>query len=145
MASEQSLEERAQRGLRISFIGFLAGFLWWQVFDIAATTLPAVHRPLVLVSLVGWAVWFGFFAYRMNLIRKVRRNPDLKDAIIDERYRANRARSLATSFWFVMGTQAVLIGATGFGATVTASIAARITVLVGTAAVVVSELFFDRE
>lgn len=139
-----ALMERKRRQLLSSGV---IGFALWQGLDLVGDikTLDFHVKTLVLgLSLVAWAIWFFSLIQLLRFGKQMSKEPGVARALSDERWAQNRLNAFAIGFIAVMVAQAGLLLLSQL-VSLEATVASRITILVGVTAFITAFLRYDKE
>jgi hypothetical protein len=117
--------------------------IWYGTFIIKDNVQPGVAIALVGAGLFGWIIWVMNMIRFYRLGKIVKSDEVLKEALNDELYRHNTAKSFQTGYSVTIFTIVVFIVITGFVA-IPAMMAFQITLYIGVLSALIASLFYNR-
>lgn len=141
--------ERMDRLRRRMLVGFLVTYVAWQAPTIlqdalGASVAPAVTSGLRWIAALAGLVWIFHGARLARLMRRIGADPELAEALQDERVVQWRDRAQIFAFWALVAYLAVVrLGA--FFAHVPAGVVAQAGLLLAVVTAIGCFLVLDRE
>lgn len=138
---------KLERRRFLTIFWFLVGFLIYQGAAVVGAFSPSlsahspVNSPIITgVSLLGWAVW-TYHLVRMLLLKREMSDRECRQ-MNDERVEKNRRQSFTVGFCAMMGATGTLLL---IPATLTATTAAQMLILVGVVSSLGTFLYLESE
>jgi hypothetical protein len=146
----ENLKELLDKSRRKMLIGFAAGFGIWRGSYILKHLIPplpvfhAVFAYLLIISFIGWAMWFYYLIKIIKLSRIIKKNPALNNTLNNEYIQHIRLKAFSVSFVLMLLIQPVLLF-TSFFISITVPIIIDINISIAVLSVIIAYLIFDRE
>jgi len=105
----QEIERMARKRWRLLLWTTVGIALWWPSLAFSSEWDNSVARIVLgFMMFAGWWIWLIAFIQLMKLWRKMAKDPKLKEALANEKYKANVRKSFVFGFWFMIGTALVV-------------------------------------
>lgn len=143
--------DQLDRSRRAMLVGFLVGFVAWQlpsiIGEIWGDVLPRYLELTLMVAALAGLAAFLYYGWRIiQLGRLVRDNPALDEALNDERVRWLRLRAFEAGFWtLVVYMAAVRLVAMAYALPAGAGAFMQLGLVVAASGAILAYLWLDRD
>lgn len=143
--------EQLDRGRRRMLLGFLGGFVAWQlpqvIQDLWGAVMPRYAEPAFLVAALAGLAGFFYYGWRIiQLGRLVKDDPAMNEALNDERVRWLRLRAFEAAFWtLVIYMAGVRLAALAYPLPAGAGPFMQLGLIVAASSAILAYLWLDRE
>lgn len=142
--------ESLNNSRRKMLLGMIIGFGIWQGSYILNSIIPEIKKSpiliisIVIIGLIGWALFFFQLIRMMKLISEIKKDPKLYKALNDEFYRHIRLKAFRAGFFIVLISQ-ILLFLINKQLSLSAESAIQINIFLCAISPTVAFLIYDRE
>lgn len=132
-------------------LGSVIGFgLWWGVQTVFSFFpdmwhLKSITLPFLLAGLIGWLVWTWYLIQMLKIMKALKKDPQMAEALNDEFYKAIQQKSFSIGCYVLLLLQAFLMLVHVGLYPLSALSVLSINILIGVLTPLITFLILDRE